>query len=290
MLGADLVGFHVQQYCNNFLSAVDITLETRLDWDHFEVEWQGHSSEVRPFPISVQPWSERDTDHQAIAGRIRALKEQNELDNVLVAVGVDRIDYTKGLLERMRAIARFLEKFPHWREKVVFVQLGAPSRTHLRRYRELMAELEAMADEINWRFATDRWKPLRFLVGHHNSATVHAFLSMARLCIVSSLQDGMNLVAKEFVAAQGGGDGVLMISQFAGAARELNDGIVINPYDTEQFAEGILAALEMPVDERQERMASMHRLVEENNVYRWAAGFLSELAATRVGRTEGSIS
>jgi trehalose 6-phosphate synthase len=288
MLGADLIGFHLQQYCNNFLSTVDSTVESRLDWDHFDVEWQGHSSMVRPFPISVQPWNERDANHEGLAKRIAEIKAQNEIEGVAIAIGVDRVDYTKGLPERFRAIGRFFEKYPQWRERITFVQLGAPSRTHIRRYREHIAELEALADEVNWRHATDTWKPLRFQVAHHNAATVHAYLAMARVCVVSSLHDGMNLVAKEYVAAQESGDGVLVISQFAGAARELYDGIVINPYDTEQFADALYAAVEMPDDERRPRMANMRRQVEENNIYRWAASFLTELSAARIGKLEGT--
>jgi trehalose 6-phosphate synthase len=146
--------------------------------------------------------------------------------------------------------------------------------------------LEALADEVNWRFATDAWKPMHFLVGHHKSATVHAFLAMAQVCVVSSLHDGMNLVAKEYIAAQEAGEGVLVLSQFAGAARELHDAIVINPYDTEQFADGLLAAVQMPPEERRARMANMQRLVEENNIYRWAASFITELAAARITKPE----
>lgn len=150
------------------------------------------------------------------------------------------------------------------------------------RYRNYITELEALSDEINWRFQTESWKPIRFLIGHHDGATVHAFLRMAELGIVSSLHDGMNLVAKEYVAAKPDLDGVLILSEFAGAARELADALIINPYDTEQFAEAIRRALEMPDAERRERMARMRRQVEENNIYRWAANFLADLTAAPI--------
>lgn len=282
MLGADLVGFHLQQYCNNFLDTVDRMVEARLDWDHFAVELKGHTSLVRPFPISVESWAEKNVPTgDELARQIAGFKEQHKLEGVEIAVGVDRIDYTKGLPERFRAVGRFLEKHPQHRERFTFVQLGAPSRTHIRRYREHIAELEALADEINWKFQTDNWKPIRFLVAHHDGPVVHAFLTMASVCIVSSLHDGMNLVAKEFVAAQEMGDGVLILSEFAGAARELSDALIVNPYDTEQFADAIRYAAEMDRDERRTRMERMRRQVEENNVYRWAANFLTELSATR---------
>ena len=269
------------QYCNNFLDTVDRMVEARLDWDHFAVELKGLTSLVRPFPISVESWSEKNVPTgDELARQIAGFKEQHKLDGVQIAVGVDRIDYTKGLPERFRAVGRFLEKHPQHRERFTFVQLGAPSRTHIRRYREHIAELEALADEINWKFQTDNWKPIRFLVAHHDGPVVHAFLKMASVCIVSSLHDGMNLVAKEFVAAQETGNGVLILSEFAGAAHELSDALIINPYDTEQFADAIRYAVEMDRDERRTRMERMRRQVEENNVYRWAANFLTDPATT----------
>ncbi len=285
ILGADLIGFHLQQHCNNFLDTVDRMIEARLDWDHFAVELQGHASRVRPFPISVESWDERRAlSGDALLRQIAELRERYDLENARIAIGVDRIDYTKGLAERFRAVNRFFERYPQYREQFTFVQLGAPSRTHIPRYRTYINELEALADEINWRFQTERWKPIRFLVGHHDGPTVHAFMRMAEIGIVSSLHDGMNLVAKEFVAAKTDTEGVLILSEFAGAARELADALIINPYDTEQFAEAIRQALEMAPEERQERMGRMLRQVEENNIYRWAANFLAELTAVPIAQ------
>lgn len=282
MLGADLVGFHLQQYCNSFLDTVDRLLESRLDWDHFAVEFKGRVSQVRPFPISVQNWAERKVaSGEELAHQIAALKAQHKLGDAYIAVGVDRIDYTKGLPERFRAVGRFLEKYPQYRKRFTFVELGAPSRTHLRRYRDHIAQLEALADEINWKYQTNGWKPIHFLAAHHDAKTVYAFLRMASMCIVSSLHDGMNLVAKEYVAAQDSYEGVLILSEFAGAARELADALIINPYDTEQFADAIRYGMEMDEQERRARMERMYHTVEERNIYRWAASLLTELAATR---------
>jgi trehalose 6-phosphate synthase len=218
---------------------------------------------------------------EALARRVAQFKEQHKLRDTRIIVGVERIDYTKGLPERFRAIGRFFEKYPQHREKFTFVQLGAPSRTHIPRYRDLITELETLADQINWKFGTDGWKPIRFLVAHHDAATVHTSLHMASTCVVSSLHDGMNLVAKEYVAAKDDYAGVLILSEFAGAARELSDALIINPYDTEQFADAVRYAVEMDPDERRSRMERMRKQVEEHNVYRWAANFLAELAATR---------
>ncbi|MDD5563085.1 MAG: trehalose-6-phosphate synthase [Thermoanaerobaculaceae bacterium] len=288
MLGADLIGFHLQQHCNSFLDTVDRVLESRLDWDHFAVELKGHVSHVQPFPISVQPWTERKVPTgEALAAQIAGLKAEHSLEGVYIAVGVDRIDYTKGLPERFRAVDRFLERWPQYRQRFTFVELGAPSRTHIPRYRDHIAELEKLVDEINWKHQTDGWKPIRFLVAHHDVVAVHAFMRMASMCIVSSLHDGMNLVAKEYVAAQPDREGVLILSEFAGASRELGDALIINPYDTEQFAEAIRAGVEMDPAERHARMDRMARAVEEHNIYRWAAAFLTRLGATRTPAAAG---
>jgi trehalose 6-phosphate synthase len=169
------------------------------------------------------------------------------------------------------------------------VQLGAPSRTHIRRYRDLISELESLADEINWKYQTDDWKPVRFLVDHHDASTVHAFMRLASICVVSSLHDGMNLVAKEYAMAKPDGNGVLILSEFAGAARELPDALIINPYDTEQFSDALRYAAEMDLQERADRMQRMRQSVDEHNVYWWAASFLTELCGTRLSEPASSI-
>ena len=286
MLGADVVGFHLQQYCNNFLDSVDRMVEARLDWDHFAVELRGRRVLVRPFPISIESWAQRgECSGAELEAELARIRDMHKLGDCKLVIGVERIDYTKGLAERFRAIARFLEQYPKYHGKVAFIVLGAPSRTHLRRYRDLIAELESLADEINWRFGTESWKPLRFLVGHHDAATVHSHMCLASVCIVSALHDGMNLVAKEYVSAKQNEDGVLILSEFAGAARELSEALIVNPYDTEQFAQAIQAALDMDPEERRDRMRRMRQTVEENNVFRWAATLLSDLTNTRPARS-----
>jgi len=293
MLGADLIGFHLQQYCNNFLETVDRMLEVKLDRDHFAAEVRGHVARVRALPISVQPWSERGVPAgPTLDRRHEALKKSLNLDGVEVAVGVDRVDHTKGLPERLRAFAHFLHKYPRYRGQVSLVQLAAPSRLHLKRYQDHLDELVRYADQINAQFATDGWKPIHLLVDQHDAGTVHAFLSMATIAIVSSLHDGMNLVAKEYVLAQDGLGGCLILSEFAGAAQQLSDALVINPYDTEQFADAIRYAVEMPADERADRMRRLRRHVDEHNIYRWAAELLSGIpagSAARIVVPSGSV-
>jgi len=288
MLGADLIGFHLQQHCNNFLESVDRMVEAKLDRDRFSAELKGHTALVRPFPISVQPWSERGVaSGDALAARIASLRQQYNLDESVIGVGVDRIDYTKGIAERFRAIDRLLEKYPQHRGVFSFVQLGAPSRTHIPRYREIIAELEALADSINWKYRTESWRPIHFLVAHHEGPEIFAFFKMATVCIVSSLHDGMNLVAKEFIAAKAPGDaeqtvdGMLVLSEFAGAARDLPEALIINPYDTEEFADAVHAAIVMEPAERRRRMDRLRAQVDEFNIYRWAADFLGALTQSK---------
>ena len=285
LLGADLIGFHIQSHCNNFLQTVDRVVESRVDWEHFSVLRQNHRTIVRPFPISVNL-----TDDQSIESgnqQVNYLERSSllhtlGLEAAFMGIGVDRVDYTKGILERFRAIERFLEKYPKYQNKFTFVQIGAPSRTHIKRYHDLLAEVESEAERINWRFQTGKWKPIVFLKRHHTHEEIERYYCAADLCLVTSLHDGMNLVAKEFLAARRDERGVLILSQFTGAARELRDALLVNPYDTDQTAEAIRAALEMEPEEKQSRMHRMRRVVKEHNIYRWAGSLITELCELRL--------
>jgi trehalose 6-phosphate synthase len=199
-----------------------------------------------------------------------------------LGVGVDRVDYTKGILERFLGIERLLEKYPLYQNKFTFVQIGAPSRTHIKRYHDLLGEVEAEADRINWRFQSGSWKPIVYLKRQFSHEEVEKYYRAADVCLVTSLHDGMNLVAKEFLAARDDEQGVLILSRFTGAARELNDALIVNPYDIEQMAEAIRIALELPAEERQARMRRMRRVVQEHNVYRWAGNLIAELSKVRL--------
>jgi alpha,alpha-trehalose-phosphate synthase [UDP-forming] len=289
LLGADLVGFHVQSHCTNFLQTVDRIVESRINWEHSTVQRLEHETTVRPFPISVD-----FTDEQADASPTSAYEERAALlkshgvEAVNLGVGVDRLDYTKGILERFLAIERFLEKYPRYQGVFTFVQIGAPSRTHIKRYHDLQAEVEAEAERINWRFRADQWKPIVLLAQHHSHKEIEPYYRAADLCLVTSLHDGMNLVAKEFVATRRDELGVLILSRFTGAARELQDALQVNPYDIDQTAEAIRAALEMPAEEKRQRMQRMRRLVREHNVYRWAATLIGQLCEVRLENSSGA--
>jgi trehalose-6-phosphate synthase len=284
LLGADAVGFHIQSHCNNFLETVDDALESRLDWEHFAVFRRGHRTVVRPFPISVsladEPGDAAPRENPYLA---RAeLFKQLGVEATYLGVGVDRVDYTKGLLERFRGIERFLEKSPKYCGQFTFVQIGAPSRTQIERYANLMVEVEAEAERINAKFQSGRWKPIVFLKRHHTHREIAEYYRAADLCLVTSLHDGMNLVAKEFVASRSDEQGVLILSRFTGASRQLRDALVVNPYDTEELADAIVMALEMHFEERSARMRRMRDSVREQNIYRWAASLIGTLSDIRL--------
>jgi trehalose 6-phosphate synthase len=284
LLGADLIGFHIQSHCNNFLETVDRALEALTEWDRFAVNRQGHLTRVRPYPISVAfPEHSRVINESLSAGAERAaLCAELGIEASLLGVGVDRVDYTKGLLERFRAIERFLEWTPAYQQRFTFVQIGAPSRTDIERYKNFLAEVSAEAERINARFQTGRWKPIVFLKRHHSHDEIRRYYNAASFCMVTSLHDGMNLVAKEFVATREDERGALILSTFAGAAHELPDALLVNPYDVSQLAEAIHRALEMTEEEQAMRMQHMRHDVRERNVYRWAAHLLSDLTEIRI--------
>ncbi len=287
LLGADLVGFHIQFHCNNFLETVDRTLESRVDWEHFVVNRREHVTRIRPFPISIV-WPEEPSQAASpVHLRQSALLAEFGLEALFMGVGVDRVDYTKGIIERFLAIERLLEKYPSYQGKFTFAQIGAPSRTHIKRYHDLLAEVEAEAERINWRFQSGKWKPILMLQRHHSHEQIGRFYRAADLCLVTSLHDGMNLVAKEFVASRSDADGVLILSRFAGASRELRDALVINPYDSDEVADAIRTALEMNAGERRQRMQRLRREVREHNVYRWASNLITELCEMPVETAEG---
>jgi alpha,alpha-trehalose-phosphate synthase [UDP-forming] len=287
LLGADLIGFHIQSHCNNFLETVDRALEALTEWDRFAVNRQGHITRVRPYPISVAfPENSPGANESRGGGERAALCAEMGVEASLLGVGVDRIDYTKGILERFRALERFFELNPAYQQRLTFVQIGAPSRTDIERYKHFLDEVSEEVERINARFQTARWKPIVFRKKHHSHEEIGRFYRAASFCMVTSLHDGMNLVAKEYVASREDECGVLILSSFAGAAHELADALLVNPYDVLQLAESIQRALEMPEEEQARRMKRMRHIVREHNVYRWAANLLSDLTEIRVDLPE----
>ena len=279
MLGNDLLGFHIAYHCHNFLETVNRMLESKIDYETWSIDRGGHSTLVRYFPISVD--FERISSAAAsgqVTEEMQAIKDEWNLENKIVGVSVDRIDYTKGIPHRLKALDRFLEHHSEYQGKLVVFQLEEPSRTLIHKYKELDAEIDDLVEEINWKYQSGSWKPIIYLKQHNEPSTIIAFNRLAHFCIVSSLHDGMNLVAKEFVSSRIDEDGVLILSKFTGSARELTDALLINPYATDHFAETIYEAIKMPKQRRRKRMKRLRQTVEQNNIYRWAGDIISELA------------
>jgi trehalose-6-phosphate synthase len=278
MLGADLIGFHIQYHCNNFLDAVDAFLEARVDRANFTVTMKGHTSYIRPFPISIE-WPPSDEAPAEDIPSIRAalLEELGIAQDCILGVGVDRLDYTKGIVERLLAVQTLLETHPELIGKFVFVQISAPSRTHIKRYQELDFEVKELALNINARFHRDGYEPVILRNTHHNTHDVFRFYRAADVCLVTALHDGMNLVAKEFVAARSDLGGALVLSSFTGAARELTEAYIVNPYNIEETAETIYRAISVSPEDGRKRMKWMRELVSQHNVYDWAHKFLVEV-------------
>jgi len=277
MLGADLIGFHTQYHCNHFLETVNSALESRVLWENFSIKMGGRTTYVKPFPISIA-FTLKDYDFNSPKLKPSQLLNEHGIGAQFMGIGVDRIDYTKGIIEKFLSIERFLEKNPSYIGKFTFVQIGAPSRTLLKRYSDMVTAVENEANRINLRFKSKNWKAILLLKRHHSHEEIAPFYSSADFCMITSLHDGMNLVAKEFVASRNQTDGSLILSRFAGASQELQGAIIINPYDIEKSADAIKLALEMTTEEQNQRMMQMRLVVVRHNIYSWAATLLRTMA------------
>jgi trehalose 6-phosphate synthase len=282
MLGASILGFHTQFHCNNFVDSVDRFLEARIDREQHAVVQHGRSTLVRPYPISLE-WPVRWAANTPPAAECRRqlIAELGLRKDALIGVGVDRLDYTKGVEERLLAVERLLERRPSLRGLFTFVQLAAPSRTIIERYREYNENVEQLTARINERFADGSWRPIVLLRAHHEPPAVFRYYRAADVCYVSSLHDGMNLVAKEFVAARDDERGVLVLSQFTGAAKELTEALIVNPYDLDEASDALARALDLSAEEQRDRIRSMRAFLSEFNVYRWAGRMLVDASRLR---------
>ncbi len=284
MLGNDLLGFHLQYHCANFLETVERTVEARVDTEHGCVSKGGHVTAVRAFPISIdfEEHVKMTASPRVSSATFDWSREIGRTPEIL-GIGIDRIDYTKGIPDRLQAIDRLLEEHPEYVGRLVFLQVGVPSRTAIADYERLNQSLVQQVDEMNRKWGHGAWKPIVFVRRHVDPQALVALHLMADFCLVTSLHDGMNLVAKEFVASRIDGDGVLILSAFTGAARELTDALIVNPFAVDEMAEAIDQAINMPAAERRRRMNKMRSVVAANNVYRWAGSILLALSGIEVG-------
>jgi len=284
MLGSTILGFHTRFHCKNFIETVDRYLEARIEHEYSTISFQDDDTFVESYPISIEwpspsvvaAWPSVEQCRRNVFERL-ALPPDHRL-----AVGVDRFDYTKGILERLHAVERMLEKHPEWLGRFTFVQVAAPSRTSLEEYRAFQDRIHHVTERINQRFGRAGYMPVRLLAEHHDHDAVNELYRAADACVVTSLHDGMNLVCKEFVAARDDQRGVLILSRFAGAAREMTEALIVNPYHVEETADALLRAITMPDAEQRERMVSLRMTVREFNVFRWAGRMLADAGRWRL--------
>lgn len=278
MLGVDILGFHTQLHCNNFINTVGKELEALVDLEQFSITKGGHFTAIKPFPISIAFTKSQQGSKKVKNEIAQNMLKKLGIDSKYIGIGVDRLDYTKGLLERLKGIELFLTMYPQYVEKFTFIQIAAPSRSSIKEYQEFDARVSEEINRINNKFKQEEWKPIIYLKKYHSHADIYPLYRAADVCMVTSLHDGMNLVAKEFVSARDDEKGVLVLSQFAGAARELRDALIINPYSGEQTANSIYTALRMKREEQTRRMRRMRDIVGGYNIYRWSAELLKAMA------------
>lgn len=284
LLGSSILGFHTRFYCNNFFDTIDRYLEARIDRETLTLWYGGAPTSIKSYPISIE-WPRTELLLPKEECDLFVRQENHIPPNIRIGIGVDRLDYTKGVIERFRAVERLLELEPKWIGRFSFIQIGAPTRNGIARYRQFEAEVRAMADKINQRFGSATYQPIMLKVRHHEPDEISKYYRVADLCCVSSLHDGMNLVAKEYIAARDDEQGVLILSQFTGAASELPEAIIVNPYHVDQCASAFSIALEMPAQQQKERMHRLRAQVEENNAYRWAGEMLLDAAKMKEMRS-----
>ncbi|RZI42718.1 trehalose-6-phosphate synthase [Herbaspirillum sp. HC18] len=282
LLGSTILGFHTPFHCKNFLETVDRYLETRIEHESSTISYGGKLTQVEHYPISIAWPDGKPTNQPSIEECRLSVREEHGLpSDHLIGIGVDRLDYTKGIIERFQAVERMLEDHPSLVGKFTMIQIAAPTRSSLDEYQNFEARVRALVLRINNRFGSGSYQPIILKAEHHNAEQVNRYFRAAEVCLVTSLHDGMNLVAKEYIAARDDEHGVLVLSQFTGAARELHEALVVNPYHIEQSAEALYRALTMPEIEQRDRMRSMRALVKDFNIYRWAGHMLLDAAHVR---------
>ena len=285
LLGSSVIGFHTQFYCNNFLDTVDRFMEARTDREQSFITFGAMETYIRPYPISIEWPPAGMKDQKPVPECREAVRRRLGLAaDVRLGVGIERFDYTKGIIDRLRAVDQFLLSHPEWKNRFVFVQVAAPTRAKLAAYSALQAEATELAHEINASHGNESYQPIRLVIRHYEPHEIFELFRAADVCIVSSLHDGMNLVAKEFVAARDDQQGVLLLSTFAGASRELTEALIVNPYDAHNMVIALEQALTMSVPEQRERMRLMREIVRLRNVYRWAGQMLLDAADLRKRR------
>ena len=284
LLGSTILGFHTRYHCKNFIETVDRNLEARIEHEHSTITINKETTLVESYPISIAwPTDAMRAAWPSVDDCRSAVRRRLSLDGAhKIAVGVDRFDYTKGILERIHAVERMLEKYPEFVGRFSLVQVAAPSRSDLDEYKAFQQRIHQVTDRVNARFGFPGYQAVYLLAEHHEHEALNELYRGADVCVVTSLHDGMNLVCKEFVAARDDEQGVMILSRFAGAAAELNEALIVNPYHVEESADALHRAITMPPAEQRERMSSLRMTVRDFNVYRWAGRMLADAARWRL--------
>jgi len=278
LLQCDQIGFHLDRYCENFLASAKECLGAKVRNHGCDVEYRGKCTSVKSFPIGIdfRMFNDIATSQKTLAS-IERLKKKYSLSGKKVGLGVDRLDYTKGIPEKLRALHIFFSRYPEFLENFVFIQVLAPSRSKIQAYRNLSERVLQKIEELNIRFGTHKWKPIICINSSLDRESLVPFYRMADLMLITPVQDGMNLVAKEYVACQVEGKGVLLLSEFAGAHEEMKHSVTVNPYDSEGVAEAVKRALEMPEEERKEKIRASRDSTSKNDVNFWLNSLMEEL-------------
>lgn len=281
ILGADLIGFQTQLHCNNFIETVGRELESLIDYEQSTVTRNEHLSVIKPFPISIafSNTAQRESLQKEELEDGKKLLDNLGIKSKYIGIGVDRLDYTKGIPERIKAIELFLNKYPSYLGQFTFIQICPPTRQKIKKFQEYAQTLKREIDRVNDLYKIKGWKPIIFIERHHSHEELEKFYKMANFCLVTSLHDGMNLVSKEFVASRRDESGVLILSQFAGASRELKEALLVNPYNGEQTADVIYEALVMSPSEQAKRMKKLRETIRNHNIYRWSAEYLKTMVS-----------
>jgi trehalose 6-phosphate synthase len=279
LLGSHIMGFQTRAHCRNFIDAVDTFLESRIEHEDSTIHRGGQLTRVAPYPISIA-WPQA-VEEPIEATRARIHGELGLPPGHRMAIGIDRLDYIKGLIERFAAVEHLLRTQPQWRGRFTLVQVASPSRSDLPAYQAFHDRVVAEAGRINDAYGSERAPAILLKIEHHGADVVRDLYRSADIGMVTSLHDGMNLVAKEFIAARDDDLGVLLLSVFTGASRELHEALLVNPYSAEDTGNALARALSMPQAEQRERMRTMRAWVRSYNIYRWAGSMLIDAARVR---------
>ena len=290
LLGSDVIGFHLESYARNFLACVERFLGLEVDWIRGSVVYRDREVRAVACPIGIDV-----EEFESVASRPdvveRSARFRRQLGGARVILGVDRLDYTKGILERLRGFERFLETSPASRGNITYVQIAVPSRERVEEYRVMKRDIEEAVGRISGKFTREGWVPLRYIYGSVSHADLVAYYAAADVALVTPLRDGMNLVAKEYVASRLNDDGVLLLSEFAGAAEDLPEAVLVNPYNIDDVAARIESALRMPAGEARTRMRRLRARVRERDLHWWLTSFLGEFwRSTAVAERDGTAS